>query len=113
MCARTCVGTHAREWRVHKPAARMERAGGRRGGSSTLSDACARDFSQNCRAVLPFVVVGRRVARVKGFSVVGSAYGLGRCAKGGARRPEHCHPVIQTAPQTQISGLGSCVGLKL
>lgn len=24
MCARTCVGTHAREWRVHKPATRIE-----------------------------------------------------------------------------------------
>lgn len=45
---------------------------GRCGHSSIQSDACARDFSQICRAVPPFVVVDRRIARGKGFSVVGA-----------------------------------------
>ena len=67
---------------------------GRCGHSSIQSDACARNFSQICRAVPPFVVVDRRIAWGKGFSVVGGAYGEGRREKDVTVHWDHCHPVI-------------------
>lgn len=85
---------------------------GRCGHSSIQSGVCAEFFADlsSCAALCG---VCRRVARGKGFSVVGGAYGEGRREKDVVIHRDHCHPVIQTAPQAQISGLRSCVSLKL
>ena len=56
-------------------------------------------FAELSRCVLPFAVGSRRVARMNGFSVVGGAYDEGRRGKDVTVHRDHCHPVIQTAPQ--------------
>lgn len=57
--------------------------------------------------------VCRRVARGKGFSVVGGAYGEGRREKDVAVHRTTVTRLYRQLPRLQISGLGSCVSLKL
>ena len=60
---RTYARARARARRVHKLPTRTERADGEDVDAHRLNRVRVRDFLKSCRAVLPFVVVSRRVVR--------------------------------------------------
>lgn len=85
---------------------------GRCGHSSIQSGARA-EFSADLSICAALCCGGPMRCEGEGLFGCGGAYGEGRREKDVAIHRDYCHPVIQTAPQTQISGLGSCVSLKL
>lgn len=72
MCERTCVGTHAREWRVHKPATRIECVSGEDAATHRFNRMRARGIFRRsvelCRPLLWWIAAlrGGRAFRLWG-----------------------------------------------